>query len=186
MCLCILDVIKLVKKKSLFIPFFGFTWFVLKCCVFFFAGIIVQTWDVSAKTHLNLQFISYRILHLHCDWQWIYLNVLALIAVLLLHGCWLLPRTLCRMDRFFFFSSFRDLSSVMLFFSPRSWTMDVKWMCIWNSRSGGTRRQHSPDSSSSSLASSRKRESIRNRSSVPNRDCSSISWTGARNRHPVN
>ena len=53
-----------------------------------------------------------------------YLKVLALLVVLLLlEVCWLLPRTLCRMDRLFFLSSSSaSSSSVPLFFFSESQT----------------------------------------------------------------
>ncbi len=51
------------------------------------------------------------------------LKVLALLVVLLLQVCWLLPRTLCRMDKFFFLSSSRaSSSSVTLLFLSESQT----------------------------------------------------------------
>lgn len=54
------------------------------------------------------------------------LKVLALLAVLLLLVCWPLPRTLCRMDRFFFLSSSRaPSSSVTLFFVSESQTVTL-------------------------------------------------------------
>lgn len=100
------------KCVAVSVPLLVFCYFGLKRSVFLFAGIVVQRRHVSAETQTD--FILFK-LSFQSSRSWksdseTNLNFLALLAALLL-VCWLLPRTFCRMDRFFFFSSSRASSS---------------------------------------------------------------------------
>lgn len=98
--------------------FLGLICFGLKHSVFLFAGVVVQCWHVSEKNHNLINFYILFLLNITCSEEPVIqaayeadLNFLAFTGVLLLQVCWLLPRTLCRIDRVFFFSSSRASSS---------------------------------------------------------------------------